>query len=380
MKFDKTYRHQNAHQQLEFFSASLRKDGGFDVLDWEGRPLLDQAQELHTTTRLVHSYSIAKRAGFEGYDDIIDAGLKFIWQMHRDHQHEGYFWSVKNGRACDDVKLAYGHVFVLLAGASAKKIGHNDAQRLIDDVSQVLWSQFWDDACGLLKDEFTRDWKPFSSYRGMNANMHGIEAFLTAFEATGDRNFLEKAGRILDFFTKHIAPQFSWRIPEHYDENWNVDFHYEGNPMFRPRGTTPGHSFELGRLLIQYLELSEQLNADSLNIAKNIIDQALSDAWHENGGFVYTLSVDGRVDKSARYWWPVTEAISAVDVLYRLTGDDKYFHWYEKLWSFADAHLIDHKLGGWFPEIDDNNQPTAKQFLGKPDLYHSLQSCLFPNL
>ena len=36
----------------------LRADGGFDVLGWDGTPIPGSAQELHTTTRLVHSYAL----------------------------------------------------------------------------------------------------------------------------------------------------------------------------------------------------------------------------------------------------------------------------------------------------------------------------------
>ena len=45
----------------------------------------------------------------------------------------------------------------------------------------------------------------------------------------------------------------AWRIPEHYDQNWqplpdyNVD---RRSDQFRPYGTTPGHSFEWARLLL----------------------------------------------------------------------------------------------------------------------------------
>lgn len=87
----------------------------------------------------------------------------------------------------------------------------------------------------------------------MNANTHATEAFLSAYEATGSRLFLGRAGRILDFFTGQIAPAHGWRLPEHYRSDWTVDADYEGNPMFRPKGTTPEHSFELGRRLLQYV-------------------------------------------------------------------------------------------------------------------------------
>ncbi len=45
----------DARRQLDFFRASLRADGGLDVLNWDGTPRVGFAQELHITTRLVHS-------------------------------------------------------------------------------------------------------------------------------------------------------------------------------------------------------------------------------------------------------------------------------------------------------------------------------------
>ena len=44
-----------AMRQLEFFSASCRKGPGFFILDNDGNPQPGQLQELHTTTRLIHS-------------------------------------------------------------------------------------------------------------------------------------------------------------------------------------------------------------------------------------------------------------------------------------------------------------------------------------
>lgn len=368
-----------ATRQFAFFRASLRPGPGFQTLDHSGHPLPDDTQELHTTTRLVHSYALGHLAGLPGADQIVDHGMRYLHSHHRDPVHGGYVWALNGDQVTDGRKLAYGHVFVLLAGASARQVGHPEADALIGDVWQVLERHFWEDGPGLFCDEWNRDWTPFSTYRGMNANMHGVEALLTAYEATGREEFLSRAGRILDFFTTRIAPAEGWRLPEHYTETWQIDRSYAGNPMFRPAGTTPGHSFELGRLLLQYWDLSGRPEDGSPDRARQLIERALTDAWNtERGGFAYTLGFDGLVDNAARYWWPVTEAIGAVAALIKLdrrAGDEV---WYRRLWSFADRFLIDHARGGWYPELDANDRLADTQFRGKPDIYHSIQAALFP--
>lgn len=368
----------DARRQFEFFRPSLRNDGGFDVLDRQGTPLPRGPQELHTTTRLIHSYVLGKALGVPGCDVIIDAGMAFLWTRHRDQDHGGYLWSVKDGGAADATKLAYGHVFVLLAAADAKLAGHPDADRLMADITGIIEHHYWDEERGLLQDEFARDWTPFSTYRGMNANMHGVEAMLAAHEATGERVWLDRAGRILDFFVGRMAPAHGWRLPEHYTESWEVDPGYAGNPMFRPAGTTPGHSLELGRLAIQHWDLSGRTDPERLTQARRLISQALRDAWLADGGLAYTLDLDGRVAIADRYWWPVTEGIGALAALLKVAPTAENEAWYRRLWEFADASFIDHDRGGWFPEIGPDGRPVAHQFEGKPDIYHALQADLFP--
>ena len=366
-----------AHALIDTFRPSVQPDR-IATLGLDGCPLSDPVQELHTVTRIVHSFALAKAFGAPDVDSVIDAGMAQLLTRHRDTEHGGYVWSVDDTGVADGTKLAYGHVFVLLAASSALTAGHPDARRLLDDVLEVLDRHYWDEEAGLFRDEFTRDWQPFSSYRGMNANMHGVEALLTAHEATGDPRHLQRAGRILDFFTTRMAPNHGWRIPEHYTETWEVDAAYAGNPMFRPAGTTPGHSLELGRLLLQHWDLTGRQDPDAPRRARRLIEQAFTDAWRADGGFVYTLGLDGQVAIPDRYWWPVTEGIGAMSALIKADPQPQDALWYDRLWTFADQHLIDHVQGGWFPELDEEGQPVSRQFLGKPDIYHALQATLLP--
>lgn len=368
-----------ALRQFAFFRASIAPTGGFYVLDQHGVPLQGGVQELHTTTRLIHSYALGKISGVPDCDAIINQGMAYLFSRHRDAEHGGYAWALNDHAVADGRKLAYGHVFVLLAGASAKAAGHPDADRLIADVEAVLDRRFWEEEHGLFCDEWCRDWTPFSTYRGMNANMHGVEALLAAYEATGREKFLAMAGRILDFFMGKIGPGNDWRFPEHYTQSWEIDRDYAGNPMFRPAGTTPGHSFELARLLLQHWDLTGRPEGDACEVARRVAYLALKDAWdEEKGGFVYTLDFDGRPAIRARYWWPVTEAIGALAAMLKCCPSNDDENWYRRLWCFADEHFIDRERGGWFPELGEDNMPADHQFKGKPDIYHSIQATLFP--
>ena len=367
-----------AMRQLKFFSASLAPTGQFHSLNWDGSEIAAAPQELHTTARLIHSYALGKQIGFDGGDAIILAGLQNLEKGHKDPKHGGYIWSFDENGPCDTLKLAYGHVFVLLAGASALQAGFEEADRLISEISQILDEYFWDNTVGRFKEEFNSDWTPFSSYRGMNANMHGSEALLAAFEATQDQVFLDRAGSILDFFVGTVAPQHDWRIPEHYHLDWTVDAEYQGDPTFRPAGTTPGHSFEFARLRLQQWDLMGRPDNSAVFEARQLIETALNDAWLPEGGFCYTLDDQGKIKTRDRFWWPVTEAIGAISVLQRVDPRPENEAWYRKLWEFANQYLIDHKHGGWFCVIDAENRPTEMQFKGKPDIYHSLQASLIP--
>lgn len=369
----------DAVKQLDFFRKSFNASGGFDQLDGHGKSMPGLPQELFATTRLVHSFAMGKLFGVPDCDAMIDHGMRYLRSHHHDPIHGGYVWSLQGDEIVDDRKLAYGHAFVLLAASSAKLAGHPDADALLGDIENVLEERFWEEEHGLFCDETNRDWTPFSTYRGYNANMHATESLLAAFEATGKQAFLQKAGRILEFFVYGIAAQNDYRIYEHYEKNWDVDTAYSGDPMFRPAGTTPGHSFELARLLLQYWDLAGRTDDRAPVEARKLIERALVDAWDdEKGGFYYTLNFDGSPDIKSRYWWPVTEAIGAMAALIKLERNPKDETWYRKIWQCADASFIDHENGGWYPEIDENGLHTSRQFKGKPDIYHALQASLFP--
>jgi sulfoquinovose isomerase len=370
---------QQASNLFDFFQPnSINLKGGFYDLDGMGKAI-GNTRQLHATTRMVHCFALGKLLARSGSDALIDHGMNYIWNNHRDQKSGGYFWSLNDEGLVDDSKQAYGHAFVLLAASSAKCVGHPLADKMLADVSEILETRFWEKNVGAQAEEFANDWSPISNYRGQNSNMHLTEALMAAFEITGDKNYLNKAESISELIIAKHAANLGYRVAEHFDEHWNVDLNYAGSSVFRPAGTTPGHALEWSRLLLQLWELGGRKLDWLPDASAQLFRQAITLGWdHEHGGFYYTLDWNNTPALTQKLWWPATEGIGAAAFLAAHNADPFYKDWYARIWSFCDDHLIDHENGGWHAELGADLKPVQNFFTGKPDIYHALQACLIP--
>ncbi|WP_337267031.1 AGE family epimerase/isomerase [Oryzifoliimicrobium ureilyticus] len=369
---------------FDFFqNNSVNPKGGFFDLDDSGKPLDTEGQvrPVHIAARDVHCFSIGTLVGRPGAADLVDHGMQYIWNHHRDQKNGGYFWSLNNDGPVDSTKQGYGHAFVLLAGSSAKTIGHPLADAMIADVTDVLEKHFWEAEHGAIAEEFQADWSPIDggSYRGQNSNMHLTEALMAAYEATGDSDYLDKAVSITDLIIRRSAGSVGWRVAEHFNASWQLDKNYRGNEMFRPSGTTPGHALEWTRLVLQLWSLSGRRHDWMPDAAKNLFKEAMSLGWDkQKGGFFYTLDWENRPARREKLWWPACEAAAAAHYLNEHFPSDFYEESYRKIWNAIDRFFIDHENGGWHEELTEDLKPSHSIFPGKGDIYHALQACLIP--
>ncbi len=377
-----------AHRLLDFFRASADETGHFVELDDDGRPMRVggvsvPAQSLLTVTRVVHSYALGELLGVPGCGPIVDRGLEVIWTEHRDTKAGGYFETVGPTGPVDSTKAAYNHAFVLLGASSALVAGH-DARFLYDDVRAVIDEHFWSEDDGASRESFTINWDEREPYRGANSNMHLCEAFLAASDSTGDRALAERASRIAELLIDGHARSRGWMLPEHYDQAWQPQLGYNydrKDDPFRPYGVTIGHLLEWARLLVSTWIATGEQHGWLREAATAMFERAVEVGWDDDhGGLSYTVDFDGSPANPDHYWWPVAEGIGASAFLLQLSGDVRYESWYRKFWDFAGSHLIDHARGGWYPMLDPTNRRKAGPWYGKPDVYHSLQTCLLPLL
>jgi sulfoquinovose isomerase len=372
-----------AARLVDVATHSLDPAGGFGWLDDTGHLTPDSPAQTWVTSRMTHTFALAHLHGNSRAADLVDHGVAALRTTLHDDRHGG--WISVAGRP-DGPKEAYGHAFVVLAAASATGAGHPDGPALLDDALTVLTDHFWDDTAGLVVDQWDAGWTQLDPYRGVNANMHTVEALLAAADITHERVWLEHASRILTRVVDGFARSHQWRLPEHYDPQWrpllehNID--NPGHP-FQPYGVTIGHLIEWSRLSLHLATaLGDAAPAWLPGAARDLYAAGVEHGWDVDGapGFVYTTDFHDKPVVRERMHWVLAEAIAAAVALHSATGDPAYVSDYTRWWAYADRYLIDPADGSWRHELDPHNEPSSTVWTGRPDVYHAYQATILPLL
>ncbi|MDO5700500.1 MAG: AGE family epimerase/isomerase [Bowdeniella nasicola] len=377
------------------FAAGSCSPAGFGYLNAAGEIDPGEPTPLYVVCRMTHVFALGSLAGEEpapgGPDsaelaDLTHHGVTALLDGPlRDTQDGGWYAAIQPAGTPISAKEAYGHAFVLLAASSALAVDIPRAEELLDAASAVIEERFWDEAAGMMVDEWDRHFTVLADYRGANANMHSLEAFLACGDVTGVRHWHERAARIAAR-VRRWAEEYHWRVPEHAGPDYrpNPELHRErpADP-FKPFGATVGHGMEWARLLLALDQtLGSEAPAGLVDAAIALNDRAVADGWGADGGpgFVYTTDWQGAPVVRSRMHWVLAEAICTATALHRRTEEERYARDLQRWWDYADTYLIDHDLGSWHHELDPTNAPAHATWSGKPDVYHAYQAALIADV
>lgn len=356
--------------------------GGFGWSDGSGG-LLPREVQLWLTCRMTHVLSMGHVLGRRACAGGVDHGVAALRGVFHDGADGGWFATLTpDGSApADPSKVAYAHAFVVLAASSATVAGAAGARDLLDEALAVHAAHFLDVDAGVVHEGFARDFTGEEDYRGANAAMHTVEAYLAAADVTGADVWRQRALAIAETIVGVHARAHGWRIPEHFSATMTPLLDHNAENVadpFKPFGATPGHGLEWARLLLSLADaLGEGSPAWLAEAAVALFDRAVADGWAPDGheGFVYTTGFDGAPVVALREHWVLAEAIGAAAALHRATGEAAYAERYERWWAYAERALVDPDDGSWVHELSADGGPSAVLWEGRPDTYHAFQAC-----
>lgn len=365
---------------------------GFGWISNTGGIREEMGTQLWIVGRMIHTYAAGFLMGRPGARTMAMHGIRSLTDgVLRDREHGGWYAVVadEGEEVIDRKKEAYAHAFVALGAASATAAEIPGANELLDLATRTYNSHFWSSDEDMCVDNWNEDFSRCDDYRGGNANMHSVEAFLVLYDVTHEDVWLDRALSIAKLLIHTVARSNQYRVNEHFDTHWNPlpDYNKDApGDRFRAYGSTPGHWVEWGRLLVQMRAtlLAEGRDAPAwlLEDAEGLFAAAIRDAWSKDGapGFVYSVDWEGQPVIRSRIRWVVVEAIGGAYALYRATGDEKYADYYKEFWDFCRDYLIDYETGSWWQELDEHNQVASIVWNGKQDIYHLLHCLLVPRL
>ena len=187
----------------------------------------------------------------------------------------------------------------------------------------------------------------------------------------------EEYGRIArqaaeDILTRHYRPELHAVLETVLPDGSHTD-----NPAGRT--VNPGHSCENAWFLMNEAVFTG--DRELLQKALNILDWSLERGWDEEyGGMFYFVDLDGRpceqLEWDMKLWWVHNEVLIATLMAYGLTGEERYWDWFEKVHAYAFGHFSDRECGEWYGYLhrDGTVSHTQKGSMWKGP-YH-LPRCL----
>ena len=118
------------------------------------------------------------------------------------------------------------------------------------------------------------------------------------------------------------------------------------------RMVNPGHSIELGWFILEEARLRGG-DGRLIALGTKIIDWSFGLGWDSRyGGLFYFRDAKGlpctEYYHDMKFWWPHCEALIAMLLAYRLTGEAKYADWHRQTHEWTFAHFPDAEFGEWY--------------------------------
>jgi mannose/cellobiose epimerase-like protein (N-acyl-D-glucosamine 2-epimerase family) len=335
--------------------------GGFvETLTLDHRPNPDPPKRLRVQARQTFVYSYAHALGWtppRGGPTALEAaaqGFGFMTRHYWSPATGGFIFSTTRDGAPADTRIeAYEQAFALFACAwfhiaSGDRAALDWARRIVD----WLDSHLADPLHGGLRESLAGNLP-----RRQNPHMHFLEALLALYRATGAREWLDRAGKIVALFRDRFLDRATGTLGEFYTEDWRPAPGMEGQIV------EPGHHFEWVWLLHEYGRLAGiDMTAEAATLYGFAEAHGRDRDPISAGAAGRDLAFDailrsGAVHDGRKRLWVQTEAIKAQLARIEHAGDASAMPALDALTLALFERYLCIGHGSWFDHLDRAGRP-----------------------
>ena len=310
----------------------------FEALDFDGSPRAQDIRRVRVQFRQIYVAAHAHHLGLapEALAAATQGALAVRRMAWGGAASPGWAHLLApEGAVADATRDAYDHAFALLAFSWLSRVSEDAvAKQGLQDTLAFFDQTLSAGNGGWLENDQGAD------LRRQNPHMHGFEAMLALYEATGERAYLERAEALLALFNTHFHNPSQAVVREYFDLEWRPWSAEQGQRI------EPGHLVEWVWLLREY----ERLTGTPVDaIATPLYDRALACGLDAERRFlVDEVSLDGAVTEASRRLWPQTELIRAAFAQHRATGSGAALDQAQRtLDGLFEQYLSGCVPGGW---------------------------------
>ena len=338
--------------------------GGFwESLTLEATPVRESLRRVRVQARMTYVYAHAAHVGW--YKEAQKTSTHgWIYLTHQGMQggKKGCAHLLNpDGSLHDGLRDTYAQAFLILASAWRWRAFKDEAAlRILKETVDFLQQDLKAQNGGWLEGA------PASLPRRQNAHMHLFEAFLAAYEATGENGYLDLAASIFDLFEQYFFDHKTHIVHEYFDQNWKIA------PQSQ-EAIEPGHMFEWCWLLDWFGQYYPEKAA---GYAKKLFSKAQQIGINPATGLVVNkATADGRlIDKQSRLW-PQTEFIKASTALMRL-GHEGIDHKLSKMIDLIFKYYLNTPIeGGWY-DLREHDGSLISTPMSASTFYHLIGAAI----
>lgn len=299
---------QDALPLWQRIGLSPEHGGHWEALNADGSIDRNATIRVRVQARQAFAFAFASTRGWCDGEPTARQLMRFVVQHAAHPNAGGGFTHLMNAdfQVIDTKQDLYDHAFFLLAYAWCYR-AFGDAAYL---AAANALTEHLDQRFGSIHGGWTEGDYAYAQRR-QNPHMHLFEAMMALYEASGDSQWLARAGELFALFQTRFFDPTRGVLFEFFEEDWRLKHAPERAPV------EPGHMFEWVWLLDRYHRLTgHPVEA----YTEALYSQGLEIGQTPSGLVLDEVLPDGTPLKPTKRCWGLTELIKASLVRAR-TGD-----------------------------------------------------------